>query len=208
MNLSGRCAWVNVAYLCQTKLSDWVRWRNWSCHARIWSRTERLRTNWRRQRYTNQHHRPYYSYPSDRLHHGNQRGPCLVWRCRLSIAWNVYVWRKSMKIVSENSWHVPVKKQSIVSLVDQSIKELVILFVRLVSCTIVWRTYSRHGRSVNLDDGVFVDKNNEDYYAKALLSGLVSKQYAISKALGLSGWWRTNAWWYQKRDCWEHGART
>ena len=41
--------------------------------------------------------------------------------------------------------------------------------------------------TVNLDDGVFVDKNNElDYYAKALLSGLVSKQYAISKALGLS----------------------
>ncbi len=41
--------------------------------------------------------------------------------------------------------------------------------------------------TVNLMMVSFVDKSNElDYYAKALAHGLVSKQYAISKALGLS----------------------
>ena len=41
--------------------------------------------------------------------------------------------------------------------------------------------------TVNLDDGVFTDKNNElEYYTKALASGLVSREYAIQKALGVS----------------------
>ena len=99
---------------------------------------------------------------------------------------------KSMKtateVVSENSDTYQLRN-SIVSLVDQSIKELVI------SICEIGKLYGLYDGpipemddiTVNLDDGVFVDKNNElDYYAKALLSGLVSKQYAISKALGLS----------------------
>ena len=41
--------------------------------------------------------------------------------------------------------------------------------------------------SVNLDDGVFTDRNAElDYWVKALASGIVSKQYAISKVLGVT----------------------
>ncbi len=72
------------------------------------------------------------------------------------------------------------------SLVDQSIKELVIsiceigVFVRgLYSGPIP----EMDDITVNLDDGVFVDKNNElDYYAKALLSGLVSKVRYIQSA--------------------------
>lgn len=99
---------------------------------------------------------------------------------------------KSMKtateVVSENSDTYQLRN-SIVSLVDQSIKELVISICEIGK---LYGLYSgpipeMDDITVNLDDGVFVDKNNElDYYAKALLSGLVSKQYAISKALGLS----------------------
>ena len=41
--------------------------------------------------------------------------------------------------------------------------------------------------TINLDDGVFTDKNNElDYWTKALASGIVSKSYAIQKAFNMS----------------------
>ena len=99
---------------------------------------------------------------------------------------------KSMKtateVVSENSDTYQMRN-SIVSLVKQSIKELVISICEIAK---LYGLYSgpipeMDKITVNLDDGVFVDKNNElDYYIKALAGGLVSKQYAIGKALGLS----------------------
>lgn len=99
---------------------------------------------------------------------------------------------KSMKtateVVSENSDTYQMRN-SIVSLVEQSIKELVISICEIGT---LYGLYSgpipdMDKITVNLDDGVFVDKNNElDYYIKALAGGLVSKQYAIGKALGLS----------------------
>ena len=99
---------------------------------------------------------------------------------------------KSMKtateVVSENSDTYQMRN-SIVSLVEQSIKELVISICEIAK---LYGLYSgpipeMDKITVNLDDGVFVDKNNElDYYIKALAGGLVSKKYAIGKALGLS----------------------
>ena len=41
--------------------------------------------------------------------------------------------------------------------------------------------------SVNLDDGVFTDRNSElEYWTKALASGLVDRQTAIQRALKLT----------------------
>ncbi|MBF0778172.1 phage portal protein [Streptococcus cuniculi] len=100
---------------------------------------------------------------------------------------------KSMKtateIVSENSDTYQMRN-SIVSLVEQSIKELVVSMLELASAD-KYRLYTGEIPSlddvvVNLDDGVFTDRNNElDYWTKALASGLVSKSYAIQKVFGI-----------------------
>lgn len=63
-------------------------------------------------------------------------------------------------------------------LVEQSLKELIISICELGS---LYGLYDgpipqMEKISINLDDGVFTDKNNElDYWTKALASGIVSK---------------------------------
>ncbi|MBZ2024501.1 phage portal protein [Streptococcus sanguinis] len=96
--------------------------------------------------------------------------------------------KTATEVVSENSDTYQMRN-SIVSLVEQSIKELIISICEIGK---LYNLY--HGEvpemaniTVNLDDGVFTDKNNElEYYTKALASGLVSREYAIQKALGVS----------------------
>lgn len=99
---------------------------------------------------------------------------------------------KSMKtateIVSENSDTYQMRN-SLASLVEHSIKELVVSICELGKAVNIY-----HGNipeldeiSVNLDDGVFTDRNVElEYWTKALASGIVSKQYAIEKILGIT----------------------
>lgn len=99
---------------------------------------------------------------------------------------------KSMKtateVVSENSDTYQMRN-SIVSLVEHSIKELVVSICELGQAHGIY-----HGEipkleniSINLDDGIFTDRNAElDYWSKALASGIISKQFAISKILGVT----------------------
>ncbi|MBF0747254.1 phage portal protein [Gemella sp. 19428wG2_WT2a] len=99
---------------------------------------------------------------------------------------------KSMKtateIVSENSDTYQMRN-SIVSLVEHSIKELVISICELAKAS---GLYSGNipdfdTISINLDDGIFTDRNAElDYWIKAVASGLISKKYAIAKILNVT----------------------
>ena len=96
--------------------------------------------------------------------------------------------KTATEVVSENSDTYQMRN-SIVSLVEQSIKELVISICELGKAFGLYSGAipSMDSISVNLDDGVFTDKNNElDYWTKALAAGLVTRSYAIQKALGLS----------------------
>ena len=96
--------------------------------------------------------------------------------------------KTATEVVSENSDTYQLRN-SIVSLVEHSIKELVVSICELGKAYGIY-----HGEipklediSVNLDDGVFTDRNAElEYWTKALASGIVSKQYAISKVLGVT----------------------
>ena len=96
--------------------------------------------------------------------------------------------KTATEVVIENSDTFQLRN-SIVSLVEHSIKELVVSICELGKAHGIY-----HGEipklediSVNLDDGVFTDRNAElDYWVKALASGIVSKQYAISKVLGVT----------------------
>ena len=96
--------------------------------------------------------------------------------------------KTATEVVSENSDTFQLRN-SIVSLVEHAIKELVVSICELGKAHGIY-----HGEipklediSVNLDDGVFTDRNAElDYWVKALASGIVSKQYAISKVLGVT----------------------
>ena len=96
--------------------------------------------------------------------------------------------KTATEVVSENSDTYQLRN-SIVSLVEHSIKELVVSICELGKAHGIY-----HGEipklediSVNLDDGVFTDRNAElEYWTKALASGIVSKQYAISKVLGVT----------------------
>lgn len=96
--------------------------------------------------------------------------------------------KTATEVVSENSDTFQLRN-SFVSLVEHSIKELVVSICELGKAHGIY-----HGEipklediSVNLDDGVFTDRNAElEYWTKALASGIVSKQYAISKVLGVT----------------------
>lgn len=96
--------------------------------------------------------------------------------------------KTATEVVSENSDTFQLRN-SIVSLVEHSIKELVVSICELGKAHGIY-----HGEipklediSVNLDDGVFTDRNAElEYWTKALASGIISKQYAISKVLGVT----------------------
>ena len=96
--------------------------------------------------------------------------------------------KTATEVVSENSDTYQMRN-SIVSLVEQSLKELIISICEIGS---LYGLYSgpipqMEKIAINLDDGVFTDKNNElDYWTKALVSGIVSKAHAIQKAFNMS----------------------
>lgn len=99
---------------------------------------------------------------------------------------------KSMKtateVVSENSDTYQMRN-SIVSLVEHSMSELIVSICELAKATGLYtgEIPTLDEITINLDDGIFADKNAElDYWSKALAAGLVPKRYAIEKALGMT----------------------
>lgn len=99
---------------------------------------------------------------------------------------------KSMKtateIVSENSDTYQMRN-SIVSLVEQSLRELIISMLELAKA---YGLYSgtipdMDAISVNLDDGVFTDRNAElDYWIKVVNAGFGTETMAIEKVLNVT----------------------
>nr|DAE55891.1 MAG TPA: portal protein [Caudoviricetes sp.] len=99
---------------------------------------------------------------------------------------------KSMKtateIVSENSDTYQMRN-SIVSLVEQSLKELIISMLELAKG---YKLYSGEipemdKISINLDDGVFTDRNAElDYWIKVVNAGFGTDTMAIEKVLNVT----------------------
>lgn len=99
---------------------------------------------------------------------------------------------KSMKtateIVSENSDTYQMRN-SIVSLVEQALKELIISMIELA---IAYGLYTGNVPmmdkiSVNLDDGVFTDRNAElDYWIKVVNAGFGTDVMAIEKVLNVT----------------------
>lgn len=99
---------------------------------------------------------------------------------------------KSMKtateIVSENSDTYQMRN-SIATLVEQSLKELVISILEIAK---IYNLYTGEiptmdEISVDLDDGVFNDRNAEfDYWSKMVAAGFVPKTMAIEKTLNVT----------------------
>lgn len=99
---------------------------------------------------------------------------------------------KSMKtateVVSEQSDTYQMRN-SIATLVEQSLKELVISILELAK---VYNLYTGEiptmdEISVDLDDGVFTDRNAEfDYWSKMVASGFAPKVMAIEKTLNVT----------------------
>ncbi|SQG83710.1 Minor capsid protein [Streptococcus uberis] len=99
---------------------------------------------------------------------------------------------KSMKtateIVSENSDTYQMRN-SIVSLVEQSLKELIISILELAKG---YKLYSGNipdmdAISINLDDGVFTDRNAElDYWMKMVTAGFAPRVTAIEKTMNVT----------------------
>jgi A118 family predicted phage portal protein len=96
--------------------------------------------------------------------------------------------KTATEVVSENSDTYQMRN-SIVTVVEESIKELIISICEL------GKAYNLYTGAipeldkitVNLDDGVFTDRNTElDYWSKAVAAGFSSKKTAIQKTLGLS----------------------
>jgi phage portal protein, SPP1 gp6-like len=80
-------------------------------------------------------------------------------------------------------------RNSIVSLVEISLKELVISICELAKANGIYNgeipTFEEI--SINLDDGIFTDRNAElTYWIKAVASGLVSRKFAIGKILNVT----------------------
>lgn len=99
---------------------------------------------------------------------------------------------KSMKtateIVSENSDTYQMRN-SIATLVEQSLKELVISILEIAK---IYNLYTGEiptmdEISVDLDDGVFTDRNAEfDYWSKMVAAGFAPKTMAIEKTLNVT----------------------
>lgn len=99
---------------------------------------------------------------------------------------------KSMKtateVVSETSDTYQMRN-SIVTLVEQSLKELIISILELAK---IYKLYSGEipdmdAISINLDDGVFTDRNAElDYWLKMVTAGFAPKTKAIEKTMNVS----------------------
>ncbi len=99
---------------------------------------------------------------------------------------------KSMKtateIVSENSDTYQMRN-SIATLVEQSLKELVISVLEVAKGSGLYngKIPSMDAISINLDDGVFTDRNAElDYWMKMVAAGFAPKSMAIEKTLNVS----------------------
>lgn len=99
---------------------------------------------------------------------------------------------KSMKtateIVSENSDTYQMRN-SIATLVEQSLKELVISVLEVAKGSGLYdgQIPSMDGISINLDDGVFTDRNAElDYWMKMVTAGFAPKSMAIEKTLNVT----------------------
>ena len=96
---------------------------------------------------------------------------------------------KSMKtateIVSENSDTYQMRN-SIVSLVEQALKELIISMIELAIAYDLYKgnVPTMDKISINLDDGVFTDRNAElDYWIKVVTAGFGTHAMAIEKVL-------------------------
>ena len=99
---------------------------------------------------------------------------------------------KSMKtateIVSENSDTYQMRN-SIVSLVEQALKELIISMIELAIAYDLYKgsVPTMDEISVNLDDGVFTDRNAElDYWIKVVTAGFGTDVMAIEKVLNVT----------------------
>lgn len=99
---------------------------------------------------------------------------------------------KSMKtateIVSENSDTYQMRN-SIASLVEQSLKELIISMIELAIAYGLYKgnVPTMDKISVNLDDGVFTDRNAElDYWIKVVNAGFGTDVMAIEKVLNVT----------------------
>lgn len=99
---------------------------------------------------------------------------------------------KSMKtateIVSENSDTYQMRN-SIVSLVEQALKELIISMIELAIAYGLYKgsVPTMDKISINLDDGVFTDRNAElDYWIKVVTAGFGTHAMAIEKVLNVT----------------------
>ena len=99
---------------------------------------------------------------------------------------------KSMKtateIVSENSDTYQMRN-SIVSLVEQSLKELIISMLELGKAYKLYKGNipDMDAISINLDDGIFTDRNAElDYWIKVVNAGFGTDVMAIEKVLNVT----------------------
>lgn len=99
---------------------------------------------------------------------------------------------KSMKtateIVSENSDTYQMRN-SIVNLVEQALKELIISMIELAFAYGLYKGNipTMDEISVNLDDGVFTDRNAElDYWIKVVAAGFGTHAMAIEKVLNVT----------------------
>lgn len=99
---------------------------------------------------------------------------------------------KSMKtateIVSENSDTYQMRN-SIVSLVEQSLKELIVSMLELAKAYKLYKGNipDMDAISINLDDGVFTDRNAElDYWIKVVNAGFGTDVMAIEKVLNVT----------------------
>lgn len=96
--------------------------------------------------------------------------------------------RTATEIVSENSDTYQMRN-SIVALVEQSIKELCVSMCELGKAVGLYqgKIPELNDISVNLDDGVFTDRHAElNYWAKMVAAGFSTKKRAIGKTLNLS----------------------
>ncbi|GAB2022075.1 phage portal protein [Pseudolactococcus yaeyamensis] len=96
--------------------------------------------------------------------------------------------KTATEIVSENSDTYQMRN-SIVSLVEHAIKELVVSICELAKAHKIYtgKTPKLDEITVNLDDGVFSDRKTElDYWSQAVAAGLASKLTAIQKTMGLT----------------------
>ena len=96
--------------------------------------------------------------------------------------------KTATEVVSENSDTYRMRN-SIVSIVKHSIAELIVSICELAKA---YKLYDGvipklDEISVNLDDGVFTDRNNElDYWSKAYATGFIPKTLGIEKILGIT----------------------